>query len=88
LVVQRVHEVDTDGQFRVVRHQSYAGPILLFVGIGLVLDTWVGLAICLVLPIGAYAWRITVEERMLVAGLGTAYERYREQTWRIVPGIW
>jgi len=78
----------TDGPYRLVRHPSYTGPILVFVGIGLVLGTWVGLLLSIVLPVAAYVWRISVEERMLVAGLGSTYERYRERTWRLVPGIW
>ncbi|HUZ08879.1 MAG TPA: isoprenylcysteine carboxylmethyltransferase family protein [Acidimicrobiales bacterium] len=88
LVIQDDHAIVTDGPYRLVRHPSYTGPILVFVGIGLVLGTWVGLLLSIVLPVAAYVWRISVEERMLVAGLGSTYERYRERTWRLVPGIW
>ena len=88
LVIQEHHVVTTDGPYRLVRHPSYTGPILILLGVGLVLDTWAGLGLCIVLPVAAYAWRITVEERMLVAGLGAVYEEYRERTWRLVPGVW
>ena len=88
LVIQDDHAIVTAGPYRLLRHPSYTGPILIFVGIGLVLNDWAGLFLCIVLPVSAYVWRISVEERMLVAGLGPAYERYRERTWRLFPGIW
>jgi protein-S-isoprenylcysteine O-methyltransferase Ste14 len=34
-----------------------------------------------------YAYRIVIEERMLVDAL-PAYEGYRRRTWRLLPGIW
>jgi protein-S-isoprenylcysteine O-methyltransferase len=88
LVIQQDHSVVSDGPYRVVRHPSYVGPVLMFGGIGLLLDNWVALAVCLVLPIGAYIRRIAVEEQLLANGLGAEYERYRETTWRMLPGVW
>jgi protein-S-isoprenylcysteine O-methyltransferase len=88
LVIQQDHAVVSDGPYRLVRHPSYVGPVLMFAGIGLLLDNWVALAVCLALPIGAYARRIAVEETLLTGGLGSAYERYRETTWRMLPGVW
>lgn len=88
LVVQEGHTVVQSGPYRLIRHPSYAGPLVLFIGIGLVLDNWVGLALCLVLPFAAYAWRVVVEERMLVRSLGPDYVAYQARTWRLVPGLW
>ena len=88
LVVQDGHRVVADGPYRVVRHPSYTGPILIFVGIGYVLDNWIGLGLCVVLPLASYAYRIVIEERVLIEGLGDPYEEYRRGTWRIAPGIW
>ena len=88
LVVQDHHTVVRSGPYRVIRHPAYAGPILFFIGIGLALDNWVSLALCAVLPTAAFVYRITTEERLLVAGLGDAYEQYRRATWRLLPGVW
>jgi protein-S-isoprenylcysteine O-methyltransferase len=88
LVVQEDHRVVSDGPYRLIRHPSYAGPVLLFAGIGLVLDRWSALLLCVLLPVAAYAWRIAVEERVLLAGLGTPYKEYAETTWRVAPGFW
>jgi protein-S-isoprenylcysteine O-methyltransferase Ste14 len=75
------------GAYRYVRHPSYAAGLLLFGGIGLALTNWLSLAVAVVLPAGAYAYRITVEERALVARLGPAYTEYMRRTKRLVPRI-
>jgi protein-S-isoprenylcysteine O-methyltransferase Ste14 len=41
--------------------------------------------VALVLPIAGHAYRIRVEERALVDGLGDAYRLYMRRTKRLVP---
>ncbi|HXQ18858.1 MAG TPA: isoprenylcysteine carboxylmethyltransferase family protein [Acidimicrobiales bacterium] len=88
LVVQSEHRVVTQGPYRVIRHPAYAGPVLGCLGIGLALDHWVSLVLCVVLPASAFIHRILVEEQMLVDGLGPEYERYRQRTKRLIPYVW
>jgi protein-S-isoprenylcysteine O-methyltransferase Ste14 len=88
LVVQSDHHVVSNGPYRVIRHPSYAGPVLACLGIGLALDHWVSLALCFTLPTAAIVHRILVEEKMLVGGLGAEYEEYRRRTKRLVPFVW
>ena len=40
-----------------------------------------------VLLIVAYAYRISVEEPMLVDALGQPYEDYRKRSWRLLPFV-
>jgi protein-S-isoprenylcysteine O-methyltransferase Ste14 len=88
LVVQSDHHVVSNGPYRVIRHPSYAGPVLGCLGVGLALDHWVSLALCFALPTAAFVHRILVEEKMLVDGLGAEYEQYRRRTKRLVPFVW
>ena len=88
LVVQEGHRVVREGPYRIIRHPSYAGPILTCIGIGLALDNWVSLVLCAVLPTAAMVRRIVVEERMLLTGLGDDYARYSRDTSRLLPGVW
>lgn len=82
------HRVVDDGPYRRVRHPSYTGLLLEFAGVGIVLGSWLGLAVILV-PIGAaLAWRIHVEESALRGRLGEAYATYARGTWRLVPGVY
>jgi len=88
LVVQEQHAVVRSGPYRLLRHPSYAGLVLTCTGLGIALGRWESLAFLSVLPTAAVVHRITVEERMLVAGVGDEYAQYRRGTWRLLPGVW
>jgi protein-S-isoprenylcysteine O-methyltransferase Ste14 len=83
--VQRSQVVVERGAYRYVRHPSYAAGILLFGGIGLALTNWLSLVVAVVPLAFAYAYRISVEERALVATLGPAYTDYMNRTRRVIP---
>jgi protein-S-isoprenylcysteine O-methyltransferase Ste14 len=83
----RGQTVVTTGPYRYVRHPMYAGAILLFVGIPLLLGSGYGLAPAPIW-VALLAWRISMEERTLkekLAGYGDYATRVR---YRLVPGVW
>jgi protein-S-isoprenylcysteine O-methyltransferase Ste14 len=87
----RVHPGQTvveRGPYRWVRHPSYTGLIVTFVGIGLALGNWAALAVVAVLPAVGLVVRIRVEERALIAGLGEPYRRFAAGRARLFPGLW
>jgi len=86
--VRAGQEVVDRGPYRVVRHPSYTGLLLVFLGTGLALGDWLALIVVVVPPIAAIAFRIRIEEEALLAGLGDAYRRYSAGRKRLVPGIW
>jgi protein-S-isoprenylcysteine O-methyltransferase Ste14 len=82
---QRV--VDT-GPYRLLRHPSYTGMLIVYLGIGAALDSWLSVGAgtaCLAIGI---LERIRHEERLLHEGLGGQYSAYARRTKRLVPGIW
>jgi protein-S-isoprenylcysteine O-methyltransferase Ste14 len=87
-------EIDEDqpvvesGPYRFVRHPSYSGILLFFIGYGILSQNWLCLAACVLLPIAALSYRIRVEERALVQELGAKYEDYRAKTKKLIPFIW
>jgi protein-S-isoprenylcysteine O-methyltransferase len=82
------HEVIDSGPYRWIRHPSYTGAILAFVGFGLLLRNWLAL-LCLILPIAAaFLWRIHVEEHVLSDALGDRYRAYMRRTKRLLPFIY
>jgi protein-S-isoprenylcysteine O-methyltransferase Ste14 len=87
----RLHEgqtvVDT-GPYRWLRHPSYTGLLLTFLGIGLALGNWASLLALVVLPAIGLVVRIRFEERVLLAGLGEPYRRFAESRKRLIPGVW
>ncbi len=83
----RAHRVVSDGAYGIVRHPMYAGALMMFVGMPLLLGSWWGL---LFLPLGVVGvgFRAVGEEQMLRGEL-TGYEDYaRRVRFRMVPGVW
>ncbi len=88
VIVQSGHRVIRHGPYRLVRHPAYSGTMLTMIGLGLALDSWLGLAACVVLPLVGYARRITVEETTLRQRLGPEYVEYSRTTRRLIPFVW
>jgi protein-S-isoprenylcysteine O-methyltransferase len=81
------HRVIDTGPYRYVRHPSYSGALMAFVGLGLCLGNWASLA-CAVIPTSCvFLWRIRVEEAALLDGLGHEYRDYMSRTRRLIPAI-
>ena len=80
--------VIVDGPYRVIRHPSYAGLLLIIMAIGLFIGNWWSL-VCLTGTItGGLVFRIRVEERALTRNLGDRYLSYAATHKRLVPFIW
>jgi protein-S-isoprenylcysteine O-methyltransferase Ste14 len=79
--------VDT-GPYARVRHPSYTGLLVFYLGLGICLDSYLSVAAAVLLPLAAVVNRIAHEERTLRRELGEAYEVYMSRTRRLVPGVW
>ena len=88
VVVQEDHRVVESGPYRVVRHPSYSGLLLIFVGVGFTLGNWLSVAACLVVPLLGLLVRIRAEEAVLNRELGEPYRAYSARTRRLVPRVW
>jgi len=85
--VQEGQKVVDKGPYRLVRHPSYTGGLLIFVGMGLALQSW-GAVLLIVLIFGlAFGYRIYVEEKVLVSEFGEEYVEYAKRTKRLIPYI-
>jgi len=88
VTIEPDHELIKRGPFRMVRHPSYTGVLLAFVGLALTLGNWAALLVMLV-PIGAaFIHRMNVEENALSRALGPQYSDYMRRTKRLVPFIY
>jgi protein-S-isoprenylcysteine O-methyltransferase Ste14 len=84
---ERGQSVVSTGPYRYVRHPMYASMFLFFPAAALLLGSWWGLLLCVVL-LGLLVWRIPLEERMLENGLA-GYEEYaRKVRYRLIPRVW
>jgi protein-S-isoprenylcysteine O-methyltransferase Ste14 len=86
--IQAGHRVVRAGPYRLLRHPSYSGLLVALLGLGLMLETWLGLAASIVLPLIGLLIRIRVEESALTDALGSEYASYAAETRRLIPGVW
>ena len=87
VVIQPDHELVKSGLYRYVRHPSYTGAYIIWLGLGLALTNVVSLLFIFAMAILAYGLRIHVEEKALKATLGASYQAYCHHTKRLIPGI-
>ena len=79
--------VDT-GPYTRVRHPSYTGLLVFYLGLGIALDSYLSVAAAVLLPLAAVVNRIDYEEGMLLRELGEPYRAYSARTARLLPGVW
>jgi len=88
VAIHEDHQVIQSGPYRFVRHPSYTGVLMAFLGVGITTNNLLSLVV-LVLPIGlAILHRIKVEERALRESLGEPYAAYCARTSRLIPGVY
>jgi protein-S-isoprenylcysteine O-methyltransferase Ste14 len=75
------------GLYRVVRHPSYTGLLLRYLGLGLAFANWLSAALVFLPLLCATLYRIRVEEAALREHFGEEYLAYARDTKRLVPGI-
>ena len=86
--IDEAHEVIQNGPYKYIRHPSYSGFIIFFIGYGLIMQNWYGLVIASVSSILALLYRIRVEELEMERGLGQEYIDYQKKTKKLIPWIW
>jgi protein-S-isoprenylcysteine O-methyltransferase Ste14 len=86
--VQFGHRLVVSGPYRYIRHPSYAGFLLLALGFALGYSSLIGLIAVPLLLLPGLAYRMGVEEKLLVEQFGKEYLTYKGRTWKLIPGIW
>ena len=84
---ERAHVVADSGPYAVVRHPFYAADPLIFVGLGLWLESYLA-ALAAVVAIALMVRRLQLEERFLRRELSGYTEYSTRVRYRLVPGIW
>jgi len=88
VAIQAGHRVVDTGLYRHVRHSSYLGACIGFLGFGLGLGSWLSAVSMLGFVLVGYLYRIHVEEEALLEALGEDYATYRRRTRRLIPGVY
>ncbi len=82
------HQLIMTGPYRYVRHPSYSGSLLIFLGFAFCFQNLFSLLALLIPITAAFLWRIHVEETALRANFGERYAQYARETYRVIPFIY
>lgn len=88
VTIREDHQIKKNGIYRLIRHPSYLGSILSFIGFGISLNNWISLIIISIPVIIAMLKRIRTEEKLLADQFGTEYTDYMKRTSRLIPWIY
>jgi protein-S-isoprenylcysteine O-methyltransferase len=86
--IQEGHELIRRGPYRRLRHPSYTGSLMTFLGFGLALGNVWSLLVVMAPVTVAFIWRMRVEERVLAEAFPAQYPDYARQTKRLIPFVW
>ena len=81
------HKVVDKGPYKLVRHPSYTGIMLMAIGLSLAVQSLAALLVLLLFFSISFGYRMYVEERALLSGLGQDYASYMKRTKRLIPFI-
>ena len=88
VAIAKDHRVIDTGPYRLIRHPSYTGALMAFLGFGLCLSNFASVLI-IVLPVtAAFLYRIRIEEAALSDSLADAYRNYCQRSKRLIPFIY
>ena len=86
-LIYQGHQLVERGPYRFMRHPVYTAGFLVIVGWGMVAQSWAAVVLTAIAAVIATAYRIRVEEKVLVAEFGEQYKSYSRRVKRLIPFI-
>ena len=88
VAVRADHQLRVTGLYRFVRHPSYLGALIAYLGFSLALGNWLSAAVIMTITTPLYLYRIHEEDAALLAAFGEPYRAYCARTRRLVPWVY
>lgn len=82
------HRLVKDGIYGTIRHPSYTGFLLRYLGVGLAYANMLSLGFIFLPMLAAILYRIDVEEQTLQRRFGSEYAEYARNTKRLIPHVY
>ena len=82
------HQIVKRGLYKTIRHPSYTGYLLRYLGGGLAFANWLSLILVFLPTFVALLYRMRVEEAALTETFGSEYTDYLKHTKRLIPKIY
>lgn len=83
-----VREVVDTGPYAWVRHPSYTGAVVTYLGVGLACADWLSVVAALGGALAGYGHRVRLEERTLTAELDEYASYAARVSYRLIPFVW
>jgi protein-S-isoprenylcysteine O-methyltransferase len=87
VAIQTDHSIIQTGFYKYIRHPSYTGMLISFLGLGIGLSNWISICVMLLSITFAIINRIRIEEQALTDAFEKDYLKYCSKTWRLIPWI-
>ncbi len=88
VAIHQSQPIHRSGLYRMVRHPSYLGLLIIFLAIGVHSRVWLAFAVVVIPTTAALLYRIRVEEIALREAFGAEYVNYSKSTKRLIPGVY
>jgi protein-S-isoprenylcysteine O-methyltransferase Ste14 len=82
------HQIVKTGLYKHLRHPSYTGLLLRYLGLGLAYANWLSLALIFLPLLLSVLYRMRVEESALLETFGNEYEEYCRGVKRLIPKVY
>ena len=88
VTIRENHQLLQTGLYKFLRHPSYTGSLISFLGFGLSLNNWISLLLVFLPTLFAMIHRMNIEEKVLTEKFGKRYLDYISKTKRLIPFIY
>ncbi len=75
------------GLYKYIRHPSYLGSLMSFLGLGITFNNWISLFVIFVPICFSFLYRIKIEEDVLGQAFGNKYSNYVKKSWKLIPKV-
>lgn len=82
------HRVVDDGPYKLIRHPSYTGLLLVIGGVALCFGNFASDLVLIVPYVTLVMTRMRIEEAAMARELGESYRTYMKRTKRLIPKIY
>ncbi len=88
VAVSTTQKIQDTGLYKHIRHPSYTGALMEFLGLSLLFGSWVSMSVLMVPICTVFIIRINLEEGVLLKFFGAGYREYMNRTKRLLPFIY
>jgi len=85
VAISSKHILKTDGLYKIVRHPSYLGLMLIITGLALLLNNVLSCIIIIIPFFFVLNYRISVEEKAIIREFENQYTQYKLRVKKIIP---